>query len=413
MKKHLLTSIIILCFCLFSIAQKQGKPYEIKLNKARINGVLTSFEVLDLRDNTNELGITYTGVNKTKRIARLENGATFQIKNLLENSISFKKEIEDSLIFVIKEMSTLEDFLVKKASLNVFFEFYVKRDSLYYKADDFDGFSFYRSYKMHGNYITQALQAAILQFQQTYFNKQFEYVNGINREELEEKKVKYNFDILKTQQYNPGFYRTYEEFINNSPSINNVQILTQEEQLEFKNIIAYDILQVKNPDNISPKKYREKLKKMWGFSDGENIFINNKSLHNADFFSKIETKGPYCYFLSLETEKSTSFLEFALTLAAGVVGAAIGNKIKGISIGISYSTSINNKYGQAYVLKLENQKIVTVNVSSMAFMLRSDQETVSAYKDERRRGKRAVKLKYLQLFNERNTEDFLKKMEKE
>lgn len=410
MKKQFLILFLSVAFLPFSFCQKKGKPYKISLEKSILRGVLIPFKVLDLREKTTELGITYTGINKTKRIAKLENGAVYQFENLIKNSINFKKQHEDSLVLVIKEMSTLEDFVVKKVSLNTFFEFYVKKDSLYFKADDFDGFSFYRSYKMHGQYITSALQNAVLQFQQTFFNKQFEYKNGITHEELLAQKVNYNYEILKTEQYIPGFYRTYEEFVNNSPSVDDVQIFTQEEQLEFKNIIAYDMLQIKNREHISPKKYREKLDRMWGFSDGKNIFVNNKSLHDADFFSKIETKGPYCYFLSLETERSASFLEVVMTIAGGAVGTALA---RNISIGVSYSYKINTKYGQAYVLKLENQKIVTVNVSSMAFMLRSDSETINAYKDERKRNKRAIKLKYLQLYNERNTDSFLEKMERE
>ena len=135
---------------------------------------------------------------------------------------------------------------------------------------------------------------------------------------------------------------------------------------------------------------------MWGFSDGVNLYINNISLNNATFFSEIKSLGPYCYIISIDRSKR----DMAFGLLGGATGVIISINIK----------SIGSKYSAPTIFKLEDQNTFGVSIGSMGLMLRDDKETVNAYKDERRRGKRSTKFKYIQIYNNKNIEKFIKKM---
>lgn len=193
-----------------------------------------------------------------------------------------------------------------------------------------------------------------------------------------------------------GFYKTFAEFVNNSPSLeSNINIRSKNVQYSSINILRYDVFLMKDMDEPSKKEKRKYLSKVWGFSDGRNIYINNVHINNGFFFSKIKSKGEYLYFHSVD--KSTRNAIF--TSIAGILGYLISKNLK------------SNKEAP-FIFDLKDQKVTPANVNVIGKFLRADLETVNAYKTERRRGKMSTKFKYMEMYNLKNRDAFINEMVK-
>jgi hypothetical protein len=83
-----------------------------------------------------------------------------------------------------------------------------------------------------------------------------------------------------------GFYRTYDEYLKNDPSIQpdfETQLLRASRR-DTTIIAANYILKTKG----------EKPKKFWGFSDGENVFVRVPELLSSNYW-KLQCPGPNPY----------------------------------------------------------------------------------------------------------------------
>lgn len=93
------------------------------------------------------------------------------------------------------------------------------------------------------------------------------------------------------KQLKKGFYKTYQEYLDNSPSI--IADFTTELYRASKRdttIIAGSYKLISNDVNI---------KKIWGFCDGESVFIRYKVLIGNNYW-KAQVLGPHPYFLYKE-----------------------------------------------------------------------------------------------------------------
>lgn len=112
---------------------------------------------------------------------------------------------------------------------------------------------------------------------------------------------------------NRGIYRTYEEFLTNSPGI-------------------IDSFYVNTKDNISftPKRRVNdfKVKRVWGFSDGDKVYIGHQS-----FFYPLEYLDNELSFIGY------GIIDNSGAIAAGLFGGAIG---AGIYSAIEVSNSKSN-----------------------------------------------------------------------
>jgi hypothetical protein len=398
MKNALLLSLLFLVFTSNLFSQKSKYAFEIDLEKEILTGVYFNFEIIDLRQRTDFLGNIYKGTSNRLMESKLENGAEFQFNNIIKRSNKFHFQHQDSFALVIKELRVLEETEPDQASLNVFFEFYKVENDQYFKVHEFDGFYFYKIpfvHQYHAGKITTALQEATVEFQ-LYSNSKLlpELENGLSKNDLLNQKVNYNYDILKTYEYEKGFYRTYADFLNNTPSKKeNIEIDFEGVQPYRTNILRYDFIISENDADISPTEKRNMLDKVWGFSDGKDLYFNNVSFNNGQFFSRIESKGEYCYFYSIDK----SARNFYFTAIAGIPGFIISNNIK-------------SNHQAPLIFDLKNQNTFPISIHAMGLMLRSDLETVNAYKAERKRGKKAVQFKYIDNYNLKNREKFIEEM---
>lgn len=103
-------------------------------------------------------------------------------------------------------------------------------------------------------------------------------------------------DILTTQVYRKGVYRTFDEFRTNSPSI--VTKYQIDERSGSKQYWLFkDNKKVKLLNEVTGK-FEIEEDNIWGYSDGENIYV----LYALDYesslnFNKLIVRGKYCVFM--------------------------------------------------------------------------------------------------------------------
>jgi hypothetical protein len=120
---------------------------------------------------------------------------------------------------------------------------------------------------------------------------------------------------------NKGAYKTFQEFLNNSPSITD-SFYVKTKSRNNKNWVGNN--------SLTPKfsETNRKIKKIWGFSDGEKAYI----LHQSEYFQIISKNGSF-YFLGYDLIDNSS------TVTVGVLFGAVG---AGIQAGAALNKAKNN-----------------------------------------------------------------------
>lgn len=93
------------------------------------------------------------------------------------------------------------------------------------------------------------------------------------------------------KQLKKGFYKNYQEYLDNNPSI------THDFRTELFRANKRDTTVIAGAYTLNDQ--RIKLKKIWGFCDGESVFIRYKVLIGNTFY-KAQVLGPHPYFLYKE-----------------------------------------------------------------------------------------------------------------
>lgn len=140
-----------------------------------------------------------------------------------------------------------------------------------------------------------------------------------------------------------GIYRTYEEFLANSPGI-------------------IDSFYVQTKDNVSYNPKRSvndfKVRKVWGFSDGKKVYIGQQN-----YFFPLEYVDNELRFIGYD------IINYSGAVAAGALGGAIG---AGIYTAIEISTSKNQQkryifdvfdstiYDEGYLYRIQNKDLKVI-----------------------------------------------------
>lgn len=114
---------------------------------------------------------------------------------------------------------------------------------------------------------------------------------------------------IKANKLKRGGYSTFEEFLNNSPAI------TDSFYLELK---VRDTKGWEGTTQVIPRKVEKdkKLKRIWGFSDGTDVYI----FHQVEFFP-VAFRGGSFYFVGYD------LMDDGGATGAAVAGGAIGGSI--------------------------------------------------------------------------------------
>ena len=88
----------------------------------------------------------------------------------------------------------------------------------------------------------------------------------------------------------PGFYKSYKEFITNSPSIiRNITVVTAHTREDKKAAGVVEVSFTYGDGDVPIDEY------IWGFSDGKSLYIPEE--HSPEYYYKVEYIGPYSFFI--------------------------------------------------------------------------------------------------------------------
>lgn len=172
-----------------------------------------------------------------------------------------------------------------------------------------------------------------------------------------------------------GFYKNYQEYLDNNPSING-DFTTQLFRASKKDttVIAASFKLLTN-ENIN-------ISKLWGFCDGESVFIRYKVLIGNNFW-KAQVLGPKPYFLYKEK----------MIFAAGPPLMALATAAATAAVPAGFDVMVVTGKGRPkYVWNGTMKKI-----------LADQPELLAAYKKEVNVISDFYRAKYLKLYNEAAT----------
>lgn len=193
---------------------------------------------------------------------------------------------------------------------------------------------------------------------------------------LEVDSLNYINDILLTKSYRVGVYANFREFRTNSPSV-QIEDYSFEENSELKQIFLGSVKNKLYRINKKGKRKRVRKGDVWGFCDGNDIYIYWAYTTGRHYSNKIMSLGRYTYF---EDE-----------------GISNGS----ISVG-GISSPLIMPYQNEFIINLNNGGIYKLNNSLMKDIFVDDQELLSEFKDDPKKGNKYQE--YISRYNQRHTE---------
>lgn len=114
----------------------------------------------------------------------------------------------------------------------------------------------------------------------------------------------------EVQTFERGIYLSFEDFLNNSPTMKDSFQIDEENEIAIGRIRnKSDRIVSGNQQMISIYRLKDKngrrikgYKDFWGFSDGNDVYINSATHTKADYFVKLQLIGAICYFFQLGNE---------------------------------------------------------------------------------------------------------------
>ena len=200
--------------------------------------------------------------------------------------------------------------------------------------------------------------------------------------------------ILKGPPYKQGIYRTFTEFINNAPSIEDKFTVKP-----YKNVLRMkgveDALNLKVPeryrlqftDTTVSNRY---AKSFWGFSVGDSVFVNTGNYQPGEAYPYRVMKevNRYSYWVD-EVNKMVNTSP-TTTRPAGVA------TIPGAAPAFY---GYNNSIIAGVVLNINNGNFYFLNKQTMYSILANDAQLLNQYKEASGKGKIDVMFSFLSKYN--------------
>ncbi|MBN2350754.1 MAG: hypothetical protein JXJ22_18090 [Bacteroidales bacterium] len=159
-----------------------------------------------------------------------------------------------------------------------------------------------------------------------------------------------SFPIL-TETPKIGFYGSFIEFRNNCPAFSYDYIVYNREGKKYKNRGNTEELKLEIVDSTFKFDQEVFLSLIYGFSDGEKIYINDKADGNSFGFNEIIPTGQYTVFQGTTTGMNGSAIAVGVVVG-GLIGGAIAGAIS--SSGTRGTFILDLATGETYYFNNEN-----------------------------------------------------------
>jgi hypothetical protein len=188
-------------------------------------------------------------------------------------------------------------------------------------------------------------------------------------------------EILQSQQLQKGIYKTYSEFLRNSPSIRgNFQVTTRSSVSKIGHGDATYRLTL--PDSAIGLR---DARKFWGVCDGKDVFVNELPFTTRFTFRKMQGLGRYCFLMASEPS-SPGIVSVAGP--AALVGTAVVGATGGISLGEMY-----------YLLNINNGKFYPLAPKTLETILSKDRLLLVEYQRTKKNHREEVMVEFIKKYN--------------
>lgn len=270
------------------IAAYKPAPIPLKISpqdSTAQSSLFSHFEVLDLRPDTQRIGIHYTHTRADHSYNRqlvFAHPAATEISSFLD-SISARKDAPYTALIVLRTLwisdpNYIREDLVRdperrfeKSHIRLKAEVYAAKDNHYIPLLRFDSLQVsYRNvtYDLYGQNLADMLNYLADSALRLLPSKMAEN-RVVSLEDIRQfNQSRFELPIYHDIRLNKGVYNSFEEFKNNTPSIRNYEIKEEDHQL---------LLYIKEEGG---KSYY--CRTAWGYCDGQNVFVmKNGALHLA------------------------------------------------------------------------------------------------------------------------------------
>lgn len=293
------------------VANKKAVKIQLQpeLAEKTLTDIFSGITIIDARDDTSEIGYYSNGMGGRgwPKLYRILPSTGDGINDWITHYLAINTKTSSapkSLLIVIRKLwlsneavpATDENDKKLQAKLLGYdpgivtnLEFYLEKDSFFYPMYKVDSiFSYTETLPEHaGYYVSESLKESLKKL----FNINFSAVLSRGRKLSLNEIVSHiaedtDIEILKTNNYKKGVYKSFAEFKANAPSI---------AEYELKTTSLGDMLYVKeNGEEYS-------LRTAWGYCDGSKLFINS-----TDKYSELTRRQNSFYFAGIKGLNKTT-----------------------------------------------------------------------------------------------------------
>ena len=186
-------------------------------------------------------------------------------------------------------------------------------------------------------------------------------------------------DILTTKKFRAGIFVKYAEFKTNSPSIEKGFTITADTGKYDRYVLHFD--------------NHKKIRNVYAFSDGKDLFINAKVYDQTNYFVKILVLGPITYFEDMRAKKN-------IRSSAAIMGGIMGGIVGAVAVTGAASIDPNNPGFIIYLPDEDGEAYALDKSNLMSIFKETNLELLKKFKAEKENSKPEVLLQYLIEFNE-------------
>lgn len=150
-----------------------------------------------------------------------------------------------------------------------------------------------------------------------------------------------------------GIYQSFTELRDNKPG------MTDEFTIRTKNNSGLQVFEIRD------KAKNKKIKRVYGFSDGQALYIHARNYTNGNYFTRLQNRGKYMYF----EDWGGSGVGIGIGIGIGPVGVGTGGRQR----------------LKAYFLDALSGQIETLNRNRLRLLLAQTPDLLQSYEKEKNR----------------------------
>lgn len=348
----------------------------------------TSFfieKILDARPDTTHIGFVVK--DGEFRTAVFEKNFLTTLGEAFEELTQPGKNAKDTLLFVVRDfyISELKNATGEFGWFNGLFDIYLKKGGKYYfltTKDLYEEGNQQNITNYQDDMILFELAKMIKQLNESMATQAaWEIEEALTLANLEARMI--FVPASPKERRVKGVYRSFSEFRQNDPGIKNVEI-----RLPDKEANGYRTKDVKIKEAGGKEIDLKKRNSIWGFCDGENVYINCRPINAAYEYARLINRGEWLPFYS---EVTVEPLPTSAALYGGIVGGLAGAAIGSV---IDAAKDGSEKTG-LLVMNLETGRVRDLTVVFLENILQDEEELARQYTSDASKTSPKTKLDYL------------------